>query len=527
MMNGRKIAGLVGTTAILIQVQFHYWVYRWNFSINSAALGDADSSPFLPSIKYHGPPVVLCSKCTSSRPWTNNKNVTCSDLILSSFSDYPSLLRAQRNISTGIQECEPCHPRSCGADTEPADQLRFDDAAPRLIRTIDHVLPSIPADILGSNRQAVRSNRTTALVYNPTILGIPATATINISGAVYLANYRVTLFPGPRPADHAAIAILDKNLNVLRDVVVDVNALVTKYCTIPKKHRCPKFEDFRLFYFQDTLFWSHADLILPINISTSAPTSSDEVEFPLIHGTGLHISARAPFRRNLRGLPKGAKNLNFFEAANGDFYVEIWPVASRRIDLVQAHNITTWSFRTAAEYVLSESIASQVDPPSFSFRTGLYGWDQRALTGDRGTACCATLANVHYSDLTFKQTVLDSPYLNIGISHTKMRHKYDMTLGGSRYLSKLYAFSPTAPGKVVAVSGHFCLPASEAQSREVNITGYKCPKIHFASGIVDSVDNASNVIIAYGIDDALSRMIVVPKRDIAMRLFSVIPNYQN
>jgi len=150
MMNGRKIAGLVGTTAILIQVQFHYWVYRWKFSINSAALGDADSSPFLPSIKYHGPPVVLCSRFTASRPWTNYKNVTCSDLILSSFSDYPSLLRAQRNISTGIQECEPCHPRSCGADTQPADQLRFVDAAPRIIRTIDHVLRSIPADILGA-----------------------------------------------------------------------------------------------------------------------------------------------------------------------------------------------------------------------------------------------------------------------------------------------------------------------------------------------------------------------------------------
>jgi hypothetical protein len=86
---------------------------------------------------------------------------------------------------------------------------------------------------------------------------------------------------------------------------------------------------------------------------------------------------------------------------------------------------------------------------------------------------------------------------------------------------------------VVAQSGKFCFgfgtdrdstdnPYTEMNLEILQVMGetYECPRIHFVSGMVEKADDASKLIIAYGVNDCVPRMVVVGKAEIIQMLFS-------
>jgi hypothetical protein len=50
---------------------------------------------------------------------------------------------------------------------------------------------------------------------------------------------------------------------------------------------------------------------------------------------------------------------------------------------------------------------------------------------------------------------------------------------------------------------------------------FDCPRIHFVTGMVEKADDTSKVIISYGVNDCVPRMIVVDKAEIIVMLFDV------
>ena len=49
---------------------------------------------------------------------------------------------------------------------------------------------------------------------------------------------------------------------------------------------------------------------------------------------------------------------------------------------------------------------------------------------------------------------------------------------------------------------------------------FDCPRIHFVMGMIDKVDDASKVIISYGVNDCLSQFVTIEKSEIARMLWN-------
>ena len=106
------------------------------------------------------------------------------------------------------------------------------------------------------------------------------------------------------------------------------------------------------------------------------------------------------------------------------------------------------------------------------------------------------------------------------------------------YFSSFYAFESTPPYKTVARTGRFCFGLPNATEIEqaghlfqhpntpptkiLAFAGvsYNCPQIQFISGMVDKVGDPSRVIISYGVNDGISRVVEVEKAYIAKMLFT-------
>jgi hypothetical protein len=52
-----------------------------------------------------------------------------------------------------------------------------------------------------------------------------------------------------------------------------------------------------------------------------------------------------------------------------------------------------------------------------------------------------------------------------------------------------------------------------------------CPRIHFVSGLARAVDS-DNILIAYGINDCLSRIVEIPMSEIGRLLFGPVDDSQ-
>ena len=111
-----------------------------------------------------------------------------------------------------------------------------------------------------------------------------------------------------------------------------------------------------------------------------------------------------------------------------------------------------------------------------------------------------------------------------------------MLMPERNYLSFFYAFSPRPPFQLLARSGYFCLDfASESRDEEggtlnprsvlthnrpllLNNETFACSQIHYVSTIVEKVDDASAVVVGYGMNDCTARLVEVPKTEIALLL---------
>jgi len=132
----------------------------------------------------------------------------------------------------------------------------------------------------------------------------------------------------------------------------------------------------------------------------------------------------------------------------------------------------------------------------------------------------------------------------VGVGHTlttpyskrKIPENQKMLMPERNYLSFFYAFSPRPPFQLLARSGYFCLDfASESRDEEggtlnprsvlthnrpllLNNETFACSQIHYVSTIVEKVDDASAVVVGYGMNDCTARLVEVPKTEIALLL---------
>jgi hypothetical protein len=174
-------------------------------------------------------------------------------------------------------------------------------------------------------------------------------------------------------------------------------------------------------------------------------------------------------------------------------------------------------------------VSQQVGGTASQFRNSI--WDPQ-ITGDRGSSCCVPI------------TSHNGQRLLLGIAHSKTRYNHkqgtDVSLEGqvqaNHFFSSFYAIQDRPPYNVVARSGKFCLgfahksdnhksdkhnPYTRMNIVPLSVMGetYQCPRIHFVSGMIEKVDDPSKVILSYGINDCVPRMVVIAKTEIMQMLF--------
>jgi hypothetical protein len=243
-----------------------------------------------------------------------------------------------------------------------------------------------------------------------------------------------------------------------------------------------------------------------------------------------------------RGVDRG-KNFHVFESISGETFMEIWPYGhpphNAHITVpinFYASNFTSFSelnlfphreFKAVKarryESVFNDAVESHPVSLKWSFQSKTPK-HERPYMRFRGTSNTIDM-------------MLDGTHVKVGISHTVSEEIPGYT-NRRAYLSQFYAFLPTPPFDVVAVSGHFCFNhmrgddvgyssqwiserPTDNRTAPIRIKGqhYRCPIITFASSMVEKIGNGGNdVIITYGVDDCYSRSIVVPKKKIEILL---------
>jgi hypothetical protein len=161
----------------------------------------------------------------------------------------------------------------------------------------------------------------------------------------------------------------------------------------------------------------------------------------------------------------------------------------------------------------------------------------KVLTVERGGACCVEIPDPRPEIVNANASAgaVAAPLL-LGVSHSKTRfreYRYEVhgNLSANHFFSSFYAMESIEPYTVVARSGQFCLgfaPAPEAdgnpyahmnQSPLIIDQAFDCPRVHFVSGMVQKADDPTQVIVAYGINDCVPRMVQVAVEDILSMLF--------
>ncbi len=270
-----------------------------------------------------------------------------------------------------------------------------------------------------------------------------------------------------------------------------------------------------------------------------------------LYGEGLQIRfLDALVRTNARPLKTSAKktlqqtafldwrkNYHFLEATDGSTWFELTPLRNHETrpinffhdkfetveDLNYFPNTTTFlaaprsgSIRRTHEGQTTSSWYH--DEPLYDSVSLKRSDIQLPGVKFRGTACCA--------DMNYR-----GEQVKVGITHTVSKER--------SYLYAFYAFKPSPPFEIVALSGYFCFggmkssdigyedhwmserlidPESDLARLDVMGETYNCPKVAFASGINEMVDSRDNIIISYGVGDCYSRSIVVPKQKIQILL---------
>jgi hypothetical protein len=248
------------------------------------------------------------------------------------------------NVADGRKQQDDVHHNMTGNSTVFPRLFGLDEAAPRITFSKTYnTLPSLPQEyglLAAPSRPLV--------VYNPTILPIPANALAKLSFSdqtikpVYFASFRVSLTTlclnrwqreiadnktFGSPDDFVGLAVLDKDLGIIADVVINFSPQVRT----GKRKRQPKFEDARLFLLNETIYLSHAVLLVPIEISTKTGDNNSDTDgiFQNHFGDGLVVSTpKGMNRRYHLKIPRG-KNFNFFQSSNGSTWLELHPMDPR------------------------------------------------------------------------------------------------------------------------------------------------------------------------------------------------------
>ncbi|CAB9508196.1 Inherit from COG: Hemolysin-type calcium-binding [Seminavis robusta] len=482
---------------------------------------------------------------------------------------YPEALRILV-LEQGNNKCRHC--LTCKKRHK--QYWRYDDAAPKILRAESYYLPSIskqwriPASILTgtddnqesrvldyfSDPQNAYPGRRYLFEYNPSIIRLPADQKPDIPGEdpVYLASYRVStqqncfrsnvtlaMIGGswdrekrPRQLDLLGLALLRSDLSIIHDNAVNI-----------QMHFGPR-EDFRLFVLHGQIYVASYCAMLPLwvkPVSSMKGKKTVNGMFP----SKLQVtvgSERTMCSRYWKDIDK-SKNLNYFVDADNNTMVEMFPLphvlhkvdptgktpAPNPENATRDDTVPYPSFYTMEEYDLHYRHNFFENPFSYA----------------RGGACCVPFTDPRPPKRRSLTAQPESKELRLGLVHVKTPHgraKFQSVTEPNQYLSRFYAFEPTSPYKVVAMSGYFCLPADPSKHvlfgnkndenknpylsinqdwNSLSVAGedYRCPSIHFVTGMVEKADDPSRLIIAYGVNDCTSWFVEVSKAEVIDLLF--------
>lgn len=390
--------------------------------------------------------------------------------------------------------------------------LDLDEAAPPILYAQTHFLQSIPLD--------AREQNGTLLIaeFNPSIVKLPESQ-IPYKEAVYLSAYRVSNQHNCGTNNHTqnqnrvellGLALLDENLNILQEGIYQIRQL----------YRI--FEDPRLFVLHNRIYISSFVKMIELWV---VPPSNQKVPtlVPPAWNTSLQIYFNQSYvcTQDLH-IFRRAKNLAYFVDADNRTILEASPMANKEIIDLNRHC-------TGRGLVEDPPGKLKITPnnlpqPSFATTDELYyrekGEPNVPYTAERGSYCCVEI--IHQG----------KPYL-VGMSHSKTRYRRDgrriADVPFNSFMSSFYAMEPRMPYRVVARSGRFCLgmgpenePDFDGSDMEKKLwigKTFDCPRIHFVSGMTEMANDASRIIISYGVSDCMPRFVVVTKIAIFEMLF--------
>jgi hypothetical protein len=401
-----------------------------------------------------------------------------------------------------------------------------------------------------SNPQNVYPARESLFEFNPSIVQLPASQVPDIPGErpVYLASFRVgndhlcimdhedrTKMIGgvwdkwAAGKNYLGLALLRSDLTVIRDTVVDA------------KEYMHRFTDPRLHVIHDQIYVTSYHRIHPIWIvpPRDLPANYTEngkalfpftVELSNVWPSEMTITMRRHGSCTKdRMLQLGGKNFQYFVDADNITMMEADPMGTKEHVDLDARCERTLKGGPPAPFVESKS---PLPYSSFGTLDELHFARKRVeeypYSGEHGSACC-----IHAQGPDGRQLLL-------GVSHTKSRPGHEERFGVSQlqYSSRFYAMEAVSPYLVVARSGRFCFGFPEQSSPGTTTTTtrnpytnmsmdklnlgqeFDCPKIHFVGSMIEKANDASKLIVAYGVNDCVPRIVEIDKADVLRMLFS-------
>jgi hypothetical protein len=500
--------------------------------------------------------------------------------------------------------CFRCNPKSCANENT---YHRYDTLAPKIQRSWTHYMKTIPNEnrfpISGMDNldeffsHELNRKRNYLFEYNPSIVLLPdqekrSFKHPNTGGsvvAVYLASYRVSnmfwcfdmkyhrkLVHHKNRTDWLGLAYLDADFGILAEGVFDLGG-----------------EDYRLFtlrapngsqqiYLTDTCRFK---------LSLKQPAINSHPRYPLFNKTtsGEIISTIYVGSTSCRTLSDGriaGKNIAYFDDAtittetmsknnvisadanhsNLVAVAENWPPQDDGthqlsfIDLSSRRSTSKTRLLNDGEIVSHPMNKNPIQPSFYTIEEAWFGEyllsNTRPWEHERGNACCL--------DMIDPRT---NKHVLVGISHANVRSNDDSSQyevlpeptlfeelflpGHNSYLSRFYAFEPTAPYRTVALSGHFCWPmpmissTPSSSTAENNVSASdgnpyvsrgqsllyleptnqtsvgSCPKIHFVMSLLyKAKSNKKSIIVSYGVNDCTPRFIEIKASDVQQLLFN-------
>jgi hypothetical protein len=513
------------------------------------------NQPFVPKNYVGDAPVaqtdIWCPGCRFQILVSNGApKPTCGHLLTTYVNPIQNKIDIERVIAA-YPECTHC--AEC---SQRGLYYRYDTVAPKIKQGHTFYLKSVPA----INRfptahinnvtkfLSEESDNTTEMLweFNPSILVLPASVRRRLGNDefVYLASFRLssaTFCWNDRPAIDALYRGKDGRISYLGLALLrkDLSVIEEGYYSWMRKH-----SDFYLFVMEDNdeILLTTGNYNIPLYLLPKNERITGSMFELHNHGStvgmpqvAIHSSHHSC--TNKAGKRVGSfkdKNLNYFVDADNNRLVEFWPMGPHVVDLMGTPNpeYTNELSLRGSDTLISGNI---LEPkPTFGtleepFRTywGRYfpPWGR-----DRGSACCIKLSGPSKGSLL------------VGISHVQMQREpfvfppsFNMSAfvrSDLFYLSRFYAFEPTAPYNIVAKSGVFCMGWPSKDDRGSSpfqnlgeslkfLEHYDCPAINYVSGMTLKADDPSTAIIAYGINDCTSRMVEVNVSEIKRMLFGV------